>query len=66
MVMVFVLIWSGFYLAVSMKSISENNVTMLFSIAAGTTTLFGMAGIGGYVWKDWIKSKHYVSALDKE
>lgn len=63
MVMVFFLIWSGFYMAVGMKGVTEDSTALMFSIAVGATVVFGMAGIGGYVWKDWIVSKHYRQEL---
>lgn len=59
MIMVFILIWSGYWITIFSGRINGEMIAVLFTSCIGCTTLFGIAGIGGYVWKDWIRSKHY-------
>lgn len=63
-VAVLVLIWTGYYYTVNTLDLSGANIVMLFTVCTGTTTLFCIAGIGGYIWKDWIKSAYYAKELD--
>ena len=63
-IIVFLLIWVGYYVTMQSRLVTEGNLALLFTACIGATTLFGMAAIGGYVWKDWVKSKHYRPALD--
>jgi len=64
MIIVFMLIWSGFWFTIQSKLVTENSIVLLFGLAVSCTTLFGVASIGGYIWKDWIKSTHYKEELN--
>ena len=64
-IIVTLLIWTGYYLTINMEVFTGGHIVVLFTTCTSATILMWIAFIGGTVWKDYIRSAHYRSELDK-